>query len=1693
MSKSYRIRTELGINKQIQLNLDQDYDFLEVLSLKFRPEELYPRSCSDFGVITGRVIANGGYGVPNAKISVFIPLTDADALDPVISVLYPYKSVNDVNEDGYRYNLLPYTLQHAGHTPTGTFPSLNDTLVNNTVVGIYDKYYKFTVKTNQSGDYMIFGVPLGNQTVVMDLDLSDMGPFSLSPQDLIRMGRATESQVDGNRFKSSENIDSLPQIVNQVVDISVESFWGQEDLCQTKIHRLDFDLRKLGIEIEPTAVFMGSMISNSEKSKINKRCKPPLEGGNLCELTTGPGQILAIRQTIFVDSDQRPVLEEFKLENGGRVIDEDGTWVTDLPMNLDYVITNEFGETILSPTPNIGIPSSAKYRFKIKWQQPDTLDDGIKRGYYLVPNIKENYDGFFNNQGYNYTPDPNSNFVKSYAFSLDWNDYGDTGTTIGVQMIDEAINCIDRFFVFKYKKVYTVSQLIDQYHNGSNRARFIGIKEITDNKCETENNKFPITDGVRNFNIIYFVLSFFLYIITALLLFLMFPIHILAVIIRLVAWLFNSFVIPVCDFLNNLGFGFDCPEPIELDNLLTISLPVITYPDCDVCECKQDEFVSTEDWVQQNASTIGEVQSSSFLANLLNANDLINPCGLNNNNLIAYKACLSGNIDTNKYWKRTPFWYSFVGSGYDVPGTFGGDTPIYENINRYNLKDKYFDTQIDGINGWTNGSMYTWGGQNRISVAIEPGRAANIGRSHKDNVFVLLVDPNKLNQFTSGKVITFQDPELSIDPNVGNLVYNFTPGVRNITVNYANPISPQATWLNETYEIDLTGGTQEYLFPTDLEYFQVITGLTVNQFEQIRNPSGYEDFWDAFLKRNASAGFSQFKPNVGEVSQTLCPFSVDCAPATIQSDCGNIFTETCNNIGTYNITYGNSCQPIALEHYESFSGMGIVIMVRGVDVNSQRVNIDYGLGRVFGYGSETEPGLTVSGEFKLNIPIQPKLNLPRHNEITINLQDSNGGMVYNRTYYTDWSQSFTAFTTSAHTYYSALDGSNVNTFIVDPNRPRYTRLSINTLKDNPAITVQNNRLKLQTIGVGQDILRAGGAANYGYDFGGAEDYIEGGSFIYKNTISLYPWVGTCSQLWPTQTANVQVLGSGAIGNCNNIEHSYNGSDGNEPYFPVYFAPSYPRDGSVSMLIMGVFTPGTENFLVFRTDRLPTSTCDDKNLNNYFAAQANNKFCFFFFNDDGSAISAIGVESVNLFDGENDFSTDLLGSNLATDALISSFSCESLVDLDCYQEIEWNGTTINVPSPTSDCNELGGNQLVKNGCYVLVKRAVIDLNLLNPNNDFAQIGEWAGRVRVNLAACLNIFSHTFVNSWINGTLYMFNIKNNRFQNNELVPYSEYCHDVVLLHPTTNEYFYRSSPYNYSNNTFIGQPSPDNNGIGQVIQLLFPTTIMDLGPVNDYTNQLVLGPEYEGYVMNNLPSTTYQDITDLFLMFMVSRQMNSNFLNQAFSATPDGGAKAYFRNERANHKDRMDGDYIQSVQINSQFGVFEYSFDQYNDNDFYIGNDTSGKPIIGLFFKSNRQLRDLITPRRLIFDESTTNIISQPIPVFTQEIPHYEWTTRNDQSNVIFGNENNDWNSDTLPVPSKFYQQQDRTSQNNYFIGSNQIVSALTGYITQTYSDGTPNPTSIGGGFITQVGSPWYFYFGLKKGASSMDKFLMKYIE
>ena len=114
MPSTQRIRTEVGVDKYINLQLNQDFESLEILSLKILSNDVYNRYCSDYGVVVGRVIVNNGFGVPNARVSVFIPVEEGDLDNPVIAELYPYQNLSSRNEEGYRKILHMMDIERQG-------------------------------------------------------------------------------------------------------------------------------------------------------------------------------------------------------------------------------------------------------------------------------------------------------------------------------------------------------------------------------------------------------------------------------------------------------------------------------------------------------------------------------------------------------------------------------------------------------------------------------------------------------------------------------------------------------------------------------------------------------------------------------------------------------------------------------------------------------------------------------------------------------------------------------------------------------------------------------------------------------------------------------------------------------------------------------------------------------------------------------------------------------------------------------------------------------------------------------------------------------------------------------------------------------------------------------------------------------------------------------------------------------------------------------------------------------------------------------------------------------------------------------------------------------------------------------------------------------------------------------------------
>lgn len=2038
MPNSFKITTDFGSTKVIPVKLDQEYETLEILSFSIFPNEIYLRDCSDYGVVCGRVFCNKGLGLPNARVSIFIPLQLEDELNPIISTLYPYKSFEDLNEDGYKYNLLPYTKSHSAHVPVGTFPDRIDALTNSSVVSIYDKYYKFTAKTNDAGDFMIFGVPVGQHNIFMQVDLSDIGEFSLTPQDLIRMGLATADQVNGSKFKFSENYSELPQIITINKPLQVSSFFGDKDICDYYITKVDFDLTtEANVELKPTALFLGSLISTDDKKRLKRNCRVPAKQGWLCDLKVGPGQIETVRQTLFLDNNQRPILEEYRLENDGKLIDDNGTWVVEVPMNLDYVYTDADGNRQISIDGSVGVPTKGKYRFKIKWQQSTALSEETKRAYFLVPNIKEygwtndidpsfianlpnpinftlpksiqnpiteNVGPFFlelptgitdywritgfenvknvmiyvdgvqapeylqvlpfdqingiitieytledgtQNGILLYKPITAEQFklLASYAFSLSWTDYGTT------EMIQEAISCEDRFYEFTYNKVYTVSQLLDRYSNRFFPQKTIQIKNITDSKCEGDKNPFPSNDGYFRYDIFFLLFSFLLSMIKYLSVPIVVLLHLLALlwpifqVLIILVWGILSVVYRICQFLENLGLSLECREPFDLSDalenkFLNLKLPLLlnTEDGCTFCKCNINgiglEESNLGDQLIQNANQLQQSNVSKLMGfsirekyfpkrvssgtvapvwGLLSSGANGEPStyglgepvdefpGTTESFLEVYKTLLGGSYsNTNPEFNRLPVFRGNVGgTNYEL---FTNSLTIAEKINLFNTKAKYFDNVENtmGDYGSPLASNQSYNstpplspgntGWNQMRVQWQYDADENIGAYHFDNAIVLIFKDTS--NFEVGDIITFQDPQLSTDPNAGNAYGEFLVP-NSVSVTYANPDFTVGGSLttNYTLKTKLTTPIQKInCFPSDIEYFQILHMVNYNDYLNLtpfptnQNINGDVQYSLPYRFLRSNKSVYSYGNNNG------CGNSLP-TNGTFQNGASIVRTIQVNGNDGYSVcTNKTTIQFDALDMWESFSAetnMKVVILQRGVDPNSPDVNIEFDLRRYFGvsnsynatpsnYLGQSSTELTnnciIRGKFKMNIPVQAGgqtpnglwdqknkygLSLPRHHEISnnsSNLDPYRSNVFFQSNVFT-YVTEYTAFYTDMLSYYSALDrniwdnqiysiDSVANAMqwskdIADPNsvftpdenyefyltkvkwnagfptgvnlgnqafglnyfsqkisRNRYADSSClvpcrgtyegglfafadaNDIPNSPCDAGSNGHFGC---GNSRETL-----FNYGFCYSSYErtsshqdvsgyypgEYVEGASCfgldlnvvtesfqkVYSDTTNNEPW-STCTS------------------NC--YECDGNNLQRESKLFSIqqntqYFSPVYARMQNEAIANPSYSNPNINTFMsnkdniVFRTDRLPSSTFlqgsgkpgQYQTNPNGFLLHQNNGFGIF------KVLTGCTFEQVGGGVVDNVASIDVSFDNLpgGPDGPIaavaqSTTDCGFAVDLNSYYSVD-NGTGGQVPyihnqgaanpSPWSrlDDNPRDYEWFSRGtGCYNLVSRPIRSLVPTSNGqgktySDIYSIVEWSQRAKLTLAACLDVFSHTFSNNWINGTLYAYAFQNTTFFDANNKPYRNYCKDTIFLNDLINNFFYRSSPWDGTN--FVGKPSEKDYGNSR--NLLYPTTLLDLGPKSQFIQELILSDGYDGYIVDKIPSTTFRDVTSILNLFILTRLVNSNVFSLLFPIPSENGnlegsddpsVGAFFSNTRWYNGQSfafgllpglVDADYSQLISINSEFGILNYEPNQYSSNDVFFENTDITTllgipysfPILGITFSGDNQLRDYISPRRTIWNQNSS--VSSPllgdftnIPIKTQIVPFYQWRVFHEQASPdsVFGYQSNNFvtsfNSSyygTNPnFPNGFfkkgYQTLDRlSSSSEYFVPDGDNSFYYKGYLIN-FEPNPDNPDALiptvsvpaNTRNIYTFGAPFHFYFGLIQGASAMDRFITKYID
>ena len=1747
MSKSYRIRTKVGVDTSVKVLIEQEFEHLEILSLKILQSDIYTRQCADYGVIVGRVSVNNGFGIPNAKVSIFIPIDSVDQANPIISELYPYKTLLDNNDEGYRYNLLPYIKSYSAHVPTGTFFTRTDVLTDPILIEVYDKYYKYNAVTNDSGDYMIFGVPVGSHTIVMDVDLSDIGEFSLSPQDLIRMGIAAESQVSGTNFKSSSNLRELPQIINLNKSIEVEPLWGQPEICNLGITRTDFDLSsEANVDIRPTSVFMGSIISGPNSSAISTGCRPPNNSGHLCNLTVGPGDILAIRQTIQEDSSGRPILENFSLEGGGKVIDENGTWLIDVPMNLDYYVTNEFGEQVLSNDPEVGIPTKGKYRFKVKWSQSSSLSENTKRGYFLVPNIKEY---------------KNNNTQPSYAFSVDWNDYAFTGTTAGgpddilaKKIVQEAIDCEDKFYLMQYNKVYTVSQFINATRSGSGFERYVGIKNILDETCVGLNNRFPTNDANFRFDFLYVIFMFFSIVLTPIFFSLILVMHILYFLVWFLRTLYFPalvlyyIVIGAQTAAGAFAVGFGATFSIGLAlaalsyfalaafygllvimlfklNLSGVRVPMLTYPDCEMCSCDPKSSTNEDigdgvgapksnagnklnpcQTIVSNRDTTSITLSPGILPLFSNGifnvpiKDPNNPTAFLSTRAQVYKTELTGLLSDLQYASNNigaPILAETDGNDGNLRRyIYTTSLPVADRINLFNVKAKYFNQTPNNPGG----------GVNRISVNFNPLQSVN---KHYDNTVVILCDKSAVQSLAAGNLISFQNPTLSKDINVKGGILNVygnnaitgvtSTGVTQITVSYAKP-DGSGNIDTLPYTVNITANTQNnyHKFPTDVEYFQVITGMTYSQFSgQCSSASGFDTLHNRYINNTTLIG---------------------------QERADNTSVNTSDNVLLTGLTY-----------VEDYKNICVLILNRGVDPYTPKVPISYGLGKLFGYPVESDKSVT--GLYHMNIPIQGKfLNISHLSSDLSNSNLSVDSYSNQNLYFNSFSykpqiteeyglisgytngvfgvttgivnSKYSGFNSNLISYYSNMDSKSINYL------PRCGGTVDNVIPLNNEVAIFNptfglnvsptNKFSFRIYDNGtynnitpQYIYSANTGNNQGYF---RNEIVEGGPIMWTN-LNLHDLI-----LWPSGYV------SGNLDSAPTKIYDVTNQNNNFVITSNYYSQIYDTTGNTLNFTLGSLNPSINvkggYKTVMRGDRLPTSTFVDEYCCNGMVLQKNPNFQIYLIPEDGvlNISSSLGTAG-SASSGDYEYLRTDLQNSVGISRVFDTFTCGGSVNLECYScgPTIAGGPNSTVLIKPHSCQEFLGETIFEYGCYRFI--TTIFLSLLK---DWELMAEWISRNMVMLGACRNVFSHRFVNNWINGVLYAFPFKNEikGYTSPTSVtpnqPIADYCMQTLAFHRQTKNFYYRSAPYDTTTNEFV---TNSNGDIG------FPTTIIDLGPRADYIQEIVMSDDYDGYVVNKLDTSSFGTVDEILNLFIVSRFINQDFIEKLIGSLNILG---YFTNDRKKYGNggtslMVDADYSQLISINSELGVAPFLPANYPDNS----DPTKQNPIffdcdnvLGIFFSSDTQLRDYITPKRTIINPSgstTSKCTFNNFPVFSQRVPISQWLIRDTE--YIFGLQSNNWDftvsgaaGSNITVFSKKYQSLDRLDQGSRYFRSNgsSQTQYQKGHIYAVNSSGDLTAKSASwdknppGEQLVTVGAPFHFYFGLRRGASSFDRFRTKWI-
>jgi len=278
--------------------------------------------------------------------------------------------------------------------------------------------YRYTAITNEKGEFVIYDVPVGAQTFMLEVDLLKQG--------------LTKDEVALNNFPyqttENPNVDSIPHLFFRQFTINVVPSWGDLQSGYTQLNiTVPIDLRKWTTYIFPPVAFGNEKLENTVARNASRKLKIEIR-----DMTTksASGELFPKKTLSLVKVDN-----DIDRDENSQYI-----WYNEFAENRRTVEYSDFSCYVIKMPANLydpngfrtdgdGVPTTEKGVWLTSYQFKEYIDAGIALrttgGYsYWTPNkgflFISHFDLNFVNGNDTDNPKPSSELLGVFPYEKPW-------------------------------------------------------------------------------------------------------------------------------------------------------------------------------------------------------------------------------------------------------------------------------------------------------------------------------------------------------------------------------------------------------------------------------------------------------------------------------------------------------------------------------------------------------------------------------------------------------------------------------------------------------------------------------------------------------------------------------------------------------------------------------------------------------------------------------------------------------------------------------------------------------------------------------------------------------------------------------------------------------------------------------------------------------------------------------------------------------------------------------------------------------------------------------------------------------------------------------------------------------------------------------------------------------------------------